>query len=213
MEAGRAAPDGERPHHAFSREQDHRPPGAAGAVHPRVYPARAGARHLRSAPAAEEGPRELTSFTDEMRHHGIAARSDVLDQGIIGSPRRGGEAGNPAAGTRLPPAAAALADDEPVGLQTAYVPLSSVPGITDIAFTDASLYEVFRSRYALLPAGEGDPRRRPRDQRRGPPAPDIRRITGVCRRADHVFRRRPSGWRLHRSRSCGETATRSSSIW
>ena len=45
-----------------------------------------------------------------------------------------------------------FADGEPMGLQTAYVPLASVPGITDIAFTDASLYEVFRSRYALYPA-------------------------------------------------------------
>src|SRR5512141_2265076 len=31
-------------------------------------------------PPLEEGPRELTSFTSEMRGHGLSARSEVLDQ-------------------------------------------------------------------------------------------------------------------------------------
>ena len=101
----------------------------------------------------EEGPRELTSFTDEMRHHGIAARSDVLDQGVIAAPP------DVAAKLEIPPLTSVFrlqrlrfADGEPVGLQTAYVPLASVPGITDISFSDGSLYEVFRSRYGLYPA-------------------------------------------------------------
>src|SRR6266545_560700 len=37
-------------------------------------------------PPLEEGPRELTSFTDEMHHHGLAASSQVLEQGLIAAP-------------------------------------------------------------------------------------------------------------------------------
>lgn len=44
-----------------------------------------------------------------------------------------------------------FADGQPMGLQTAYVPMALVPGITDTSFTDASLYEVFASRYDLHP--------------------------------------------------------------
>lgn len=104
-------------------------------------------------PPLEEGPRELTSFTDEMRHHGLSARSQVLEQGVI--------AASPEVAARLevPPAAPVFrlrrlrfAEGEPMGLQTAYVPMASVPGISNMAFTDASLYDVFRSRYNLYPA-------------------------------------------------------------
>lgn len=101
----------------------------------------------------EEGPRALSSFTDEMRRHGIAATSQVLDQGVIAAPP------DVAAKLEIPPLAPVFrlrrlrfADGEPMGLQTAYVPMASVPGITEIAFTRASLYEVFGSRYDLHPA-------------------------------------------------------------
>lgn len=101
----------------------------------------------------EEGPRALTSFTGEMRQHGIAATSDVLDQGVLAAP--------PDVAARLQIARLEpvfrlrrlrFADGEPMGLQTAYVPMALVPGITDIDFTRASLYEVFASRYDLHPA-------------------------------------------------------------
>lgn len=100
----------------------------------------------------EEGPRALTSFTAEMRQHGISATSEVLDQGVIAAP--------PDVAGKLEIAALAavfrlrrlrFADGEPMGLQTAYVPLAAVPGITEISFTNVSLYEVFGSRYNLHP--------------------------------------------------------------
>lgn len=101
----------------------------------------------------EEGPRALTSFTGEMRRHGIAATSDVLDHGVIAAPP------DVAAKLQIPPLTPVFrlkrlrfADGEPMGLQTAYVPMTSVPGIADISFTNASLYEVFASRYDLHPA-------------------------------------------------------------
>src|SRR5919106_116608 len=37
-------------------------------------------------PTLEQGPRELTSFTDEMRRHGLRSASRVLDQGIVAAP-------------------------------------------------------------------------------------------------------------------------------
>ena len=98
-------------------------------------------------------PRELTSFTDEMRHHGLSAKSQVLEQGVI--------AASPDVAARLEIALASpvfrlrrlrFAEGEPMGLQTAYVPMAAVPGIADLPFTDASLYDVFRSRYNLYPA-------------------------------------------------------------
>jgi GntR family transcriptional regulator, N-acetylglucosamine utilization regulator len=104
-------------------------------------------------PPLEEGPRELTSFTDEMRQHGLSAKSQVLEQGVIPA--------SPEVAARLEIAPAApvfrlrrlrFADREPMGLQTAYVAMASVPGICDLSFADASLYEVFRSRYNLYPA-------------------------------------------------------------
>ena len=46
-----------------------------------------------------------------------------------------------------------LADGEPMGLQTAYIPTRLAPGIDRFSFADASLYELLAARYALYPAG------------------------------------------------------------
>jgi GntR family transcriptional regulator len=104
-------------------------------------------------PPLEEGPRELKSFTAEMRGHGMAASSRVLEHGIVAAPpdiaRRLG----------LEPDTAVfrlhrlrLADDRPMGVQTAYVPSALVPGIERIDFTGASLYEVLATSYGLYAA-------------------------------------------------------------
>jgi GntR family transcriptional regulator len=104
-------------------------------------------------PPLEEGPRELTSFTGEMRGHGRVATSQVIDQAVVAAPAD--------IASRLDIAAGAavfrlqrlrLADGEPMGLQTAYIPLALVPGIELRAFVDASLYEVLASHYSLRPA-------------------------------------------------------------
>lgn len=100
----------------------------------------------------EEGPRELTSFTGEMRQHGIAATSLVLDQGGIAAPP------DIAAKLGIAPLDMVFrlrrlrfADGQPMGVQTAYVAMALVPGITELSFTNASLYEIFASRYDLHP--------------------------------------------------------------
>lgn len=104
-------------------------------------------------PPLEQGPRELTGFSEEMRRHGLVPASDVLESGEA-----------------LPPAgvAAALgiapnepvfrlrrlrrADGEPMGLQTTCLPLTLVPGIAETNFRSASLYAVLQERYSLYPA-------------------------------------------------------------
>ena len=44
-----------------------------------------------------------------------------------------------------------LANREPMGVQTAYIPLDLVPGIAEIRFAEASLYDILQSRYSLHP--------------------------------------------------------------
>ena len=101
----------------------------------------------------EEGPRELKSFTSEMRSHGLTASSKVLEQGLVPADPELAAHLNVAPGSvlfrlhRL-----RLAQSEPMGVQTAYVPIELAPGIEHVPFTDASLYEVLATRYALYPA-------------------------------------------------------------
>ena len=102
--------------------------------------------------ALEEGPRKLTSFTDEMQSHGLAATSQVLDKGIIAAPA------DVAAHLKIRTAAPVfclrrlrLADGVPMGVQTAHLPMEMVPGIEDVPFENQSLYDVLRSRFDLHP--------------------------------------------------------------
>ncbi|HJZ74458.1 MAG TPA: GntR family transcriptional regulator [Vicinamibacterales bacterium] len=105
-------------------------------------------------PPLEEGPRELKSFTSEVQGHGFRATSRVLEQGVVTATP------DIAARLEVPEGEAVfrlhrlrLADGEPMGLQTAYIPMRLVPGIDKLSFTGASLYEVLASRYSLYPAG------------------------------------------------------------
>jgi GntR family transcriptional regulator len=45
-----------------------------------------------------------------------------------------------------------LADDEPMGIQTAYLSLALAPQLVEEEFTDASLYEALERKYGLRPA-------------------------------------------------------------
>jgi len=103
-------------------------------------------------PPLEQGPRDLTSFTEEMRRHGLPASSRVFVQGLVAAPA------DVATALRIPPGAEVfrlrrlrLADGEPMGLQTAFLPSALVPGIADVDFAGASLYDVLRGRYDLSP--------------------------------------------------------------
>lgn len=104
-------------------------------------------------PPLIEGPRQLNSFTEEMRRQGVVASSQVLEQDL----------------TFPPPEVAAmlglgdhdrvfrlrrlrLADGDPMGVQTTYVPARLVPGIESRDFSGSSLYDVLSSHYGLDPA-------------------------------------------------------------
>jgi GntR family transcriptional regulator len=104
-------------------------------------------------PKLEQGPRELTSFSEEMRGHGYLASSRVLIQGIEAA------AGNIAEKLHLAEGAPVfrltrlrLADDEPMGVQTAFLPVDLAPGLAEENFETASLYEILRRKYGLAPA-------------------------------------------------------------
>jgi GntR family transcriptional regulator len=103
-------------------------------------------------PRLQHGPRELTSFTEEMRRYGLAPRSRVLERGTVPAPAAVASALGIAEGTpvfrlrRL-----RLANGEPMAVQAAFLPLDLVPGIADVGFGDQSLYEVLESRYSLHP--------------------------------------------------------------
>jgi GntR family transcriptional regulator len=101
----------------------------------------------------QQGPRELTSFTDEMRSHGLVPASRVLERGTVAAPPA------VAAALGLAPDAVVfrlrrlrLANREPLGVQTAFIPLDLAPGIAQITFAGASLYDVLQSHFGLYPA-------------------------------------------------------------
>jgi GntR family transcriptional regulator, N-acetylglucosamine utilization regulator len=101
----------------------------------------------------QQGPRELTSFTSEMRGHGLVPASKVLEQATVPA------APEVATALAIEPGAAVfrlrrlrLADRQPMGIQTAYLTSHLVPGIGDTPFGDASLYDVLQNRYGLQPS-------------------------------------------------------------
>jgi GntR family transcriptional regulator len=99
----------------------------------------------------DEGPRELTSFSEEMRRHDLTATARVLAQYVA-------EADARVADSLLIPLKSSVfvlkrvrfAGGEPMSVQTAHIPAAFVPGI-EIA-ESSSLYEVLQSRYYLYPA-------------------------------------------------------------
>ena len=101
-------------------------------------------------PRLELGPRELTSFTGEMRRHGWSAGSHVLTAETI-------EASGVAADELEVPVGSPvfllkrlrLAGREPMGIQTAYIPLRLTPGITNLPLEGVSLYDTLQRHYGL----------------------------------------------------------------
>ncbi len=96
----------------------------------------------------DEGPRELTSFTEEMTRHRLAPASRILRQWVERAASRVAEALHlPVDSPVYVLRRVRLADGEPVTVQTAHIPASLVPGLTMEG--DASLYEVLQTRYHL----------------------------------------------------------------
>ncbi len=99
----------------------------------------------------DEGPRELTSFTEEMRRHELDASSRILSQKRTEADARVADA------LRLPAKTMVfelrrlrLAAGEPLSIQTAHIPSDFVPGL--VISARESLYDVLQGRYHLYPA-------------------------------------------------------------
>src|SRR5436309_7617044 len=102
-------------------------------------------------PTITAGPHELTSFSAEMRARGLRASSRVLSIGVLPADedvarRLDIVEGEPV--VRLE--RLRLGDDEPIGLQLAYLPAREFPGLETADFGTASLYEQLEARYGAV---------------------------------------------------------------
>ena len=104
-------------------------------------------------PRLVAGTRALTSFSEEMRRQGVQASSAVLEQGIVpASADVASTLGIPEDEPVFRLRRLRLADGDPMGVQTAYIPARLVPRIEDIEFSRSSLYDVLSGHYDLVPA-------------------------------------------------------------
>ncbi|MBO0721407.1 MAG: GntR family transcriptional regulator [Blastocatellia bacterium] len=103
-------------------------------------------------PKLAQGPRELTSFTEEMNNLGLRPSSKILIHDVIEAEADVAEKlkiDKGASVVRLK--RLRLADDKPMGIQTAYIPLELAPGLAEENFAEASLYSVLERKYGLSP--------------------------------------------------------------
>ena len=106
-----------------------------------------------SRPSVEQGPRELTSFAHEMSKRGLRSSSQVLEHKVEPASREIAEQLRIDEGEvvfvlrRL-----RLADDEPMGIQTAHIPLKLAPSLPDRDFSSSSLYEMLEREFGLFPS-------------------------------------------------------------
>jgi GntR family transcriptional regulator len=104
-------------------------------------------------PKLAQGPREMTSFTDEMRSRGLHPTSKVLKQDVIKAEADIAEKLRVAEGNQVMRLKRLrMADNEPMGIQTAYLPLALAPQLAEEDFTNASLYDALERKYGLWPA-------------------------------------------------------------
>jgi len=102
-------------------------------------------------PKIELGPRDLTSFTQEMNGNGLKPSSTVLKQQVVKAE------GDIAVRLNLKPGSNVLelkrlrlAQGEPMGIQTAYVSLGLTPDLANESFEAVSLYEILERKYGIV---------------------------------------------------------------
>jgi GntR family transcriptional regulator len=106
-----------------------------------------------SPPKLQQGPPELTSFSEEMHRRGLGASSRVLEQEVIEATAVVASALQLKKGDsvfrlkRL-----RLARSAPMGIQTAHLPAAMVPRLVKQQLKNVSLYEILRTQYDLVPA-------------------------------------------------------------
>lgn len=106
-----------------------------------------------SKPKFGQGPRELMSFTEEMGRHHLTASSRVLERFVTEADLAVAEHLQLRLNAQvLVLKRLRLADREPVGIQTAHIPLEMAPSLAAENFDNASLYELLQNRYSIQPA-------------------------------------------------------------
>ncbi len=100
-------------------------------------------------PKIEKGPTELTSFTEEMAKRGMRAGSKVLHLGRVKANERIAKV------LKIPLRSEVtfvqrlrFANDEPMGIQSCYIPEKFVPDLTESDLS-GSLYKLLENRYQL----------------------------------------------------------------
>lgn len=106
-----------------------------------------------SRPKLGKGPRELTSFSEEMRRYHLTASSRILERFETAATDRVAEALQIPAGEQVfVLKRLRLAEAEPMAIQTAHIPVKLVPGLINADLENVSLYEVLQSRHGLQPS-------------------------------------------------------------
>jgi GntR family transcriptional regulator len=103
-------------------------------------------------PLLVAGERGLTSFTDEMVTQGVRPGSRILDCSVLDADPAVADALALAEGapvTRLQ--RLRLSDDEPMGVQTSYVPAARASDLGEHVTATPSLYQLLRERYGIRP--------------------------------------------------------------
>jgi len=104
-------------------------------------------------PKIELGPRELTSFTQEMSGYGLQPSSLVLKQQVVKAETEVAEKLKLVEGSNvLELKRLRMAQGEPMGIQTAFIALNLVPDLPSENFESVSLYEVLRRKYGVIAA-------------------------------------------------------------
>lgn len=98
------------------------------------------------------GVRGLTSFTQEMTERGLVVGSRILEMSEVPAQGEIADALEIPDGTPVYKIRRLRAgNDQPIGIQTAYLPASRVEGLLDIEGPIPSLYDVLRNRFGISP--------------------------------------------------------------
>lgn len=98
------------------------------------------------------GVRGLTSFTQEMADRGLVVGSRVLEMVELPAPPEVASALEvPEGETVVKVRRLRAGNDQPIGIQTAFIPAARVPGLVGIGEPVPSLYELLRNRFGITP--------------------------------------------------------------
>jgi len=98
------------------------------------------------------GVRGLTSFTQEMADRGLVVGSRVLEMVELPATPEVASALEIAEGDKVVKVRRLRAgNNQPIGIQTAFLPATRVPGFLDIGQPVPSLYELLRARFGITP--------------------------------------------------------------